>query len=35
VEGVNWAKRDTFGQPLNEADYQIPRTFRFSVGFRF
>ena len=35
VEGVNWAKRSTFGQPLNEADYQTPRTFRFSVGFRF
>jgi len=35
VEGVNWAKRSTFGQPLTETDYQVPRTFRFSVGFRF
>ncbi len=35
VEGVNWEKRSTFGQPLNEGDYQAPRTFRLSVGFRF
>jgi len=35
VEGVHWAKRSTFGEPLNEGDYQTPRTFRFSVGFRF
>jgi len=35
VEGVNWAKRSTFGQPLEEADFQDPREFRFSVGFRF
>jgi hypothetical protein len=35
VEGVHWAKRDTFGQPEDEFDYQFPRTFRFSVGFRF
>lgn len=35
VEGVHWAKRDTFGEPLDESDFQDPRTFRFSVGFRF
>ena len=35
VEGVNWAKRATFGQALAENDYQDPREFRFSVGFRF
>lgn len=35
VEGVHWAKRDTFGEPLDEDDFQTPRTFRFSVGFRF
>lgn len=35
VEGVHWAKRDTFGEPLEEEDFQTPRTFRFSVGFRF
>jgi hypothetical protein len=35
VEGVHWAKRDTFGEPLEEIDYQDPREFRFAVGFRF
>ncbi len=35
IEGVHWAKRSTFGLPQNEDDYQFPRIFRFSVGFRF
>ena len=35
VEGVNWAKRDGFGEPEDENDYQTPRTYRVSVGFRF
>jgi hypothetical protein len=35
VEGVNWAKASTFGKPQTKDDYQAPRTFRFSVGFRF
>ncbi|MES1243124.1 MAG: carboxypeptidase regulatory-like domain-containing protein [Acidobacteriota bacterium] len=35
VEGVNWAKASTFGKPQNKDDYQAPRTFRLSVGFRF
>jgi outer membrane receptor for ferrienterochelin and colicin len=35
VEGVNWAKASTFGKPQSKDDYQAPRTFRFSVGFRF
>ena len=35
VEGVNWRKNANFGQPVNEDDFQTPRTFRFSVGFRF
>ncbi len=35
VEGVNWEKRSTFGQPQNANDYQAPREYRFSVGFRF
>ena len=35
VEGVDWAKNANFGQALNDLDYQTPRTFRFSVGFRF
>ncbi len=35
VEGVNWEKTSTFGKAVNENDYQTPRTWRFSVGFRF
>ena len=35
VEGVNWEKGPTFGQARSAADYQQPRTFRFSVGLRF
>ncbi len=35
VEGVNWLRGPRFGKPVNAEDYQEPRTFRFSVGFRF
>jgi hypothetical protein len=35
VEGVHYAKGPNFGKPVREADLQAPRTFRFSVGFRF
>ena len=35
VEGVHWRKGDEWGQAENENDYQLPRTFRFSVGIRF
>jgi outer membrane receptor for ferrienterochelin and colicin len=35
VEGVHWAKGASFGKPTNKDDFQQPRTFRFSVGFRF
>jgi TonB dependent receptor len=35
VEGVHWAKAATFGKPQSKDDYQQPRTFRLSVGFRF
>jgi hypothetical protein len=35
VEGVHWAKFATFGEARNDLDFQAPRTFRFSVGFRF
>ncbi len=35
VEGTHWRKGDNFGQPVGETDLQDPRTFRFSVGFRF
>jgi hypothetical protein len=35
VEGVHWRKGPDFGKPVVEGDYQQPRTYRFSVGFRF
>jgi len=35
VEGVNWVKSPTFGQPIREEPLQQPRTIRFSVGVRF
>ena len=35
VEGVNWEKGEEFGQPTNADDFQVARTFRVSVGFRF
>lgn len=42
VEGVHWAKwtptsstQVPFGQPDGDEDFQAPRTWRFSVGFRF
>ncbi|MFA6955157.1 MAG: TonB-dependent receptor [Thermoanaerobaculia bacterium] len=36
VEGTNWAKPATFGTATSgSANYQLPRTYRFSVGVRF
>jgi len=35
VEGVNWRKTANFGKPTTVGSFQTPRTFRFSVGFRF
>jgi hypothetical protein len=35
VQGVNWDFGPNFGQARNDRDYQQPRTFRLSVGFRF
>ncbi|HVS63542.1 MAG TPA: TonB-dependent receptor [Thermoanaerobaculia bacterium] len=35
VEGTHWRKGDEFGEPVGAGDFQTPRTFRFSVGFRF
>ena len=35
VEGVNWVKAATFGQPSGVGDYQPARTFSFSAGVRF
>jgi outer membrane receptor for ferrienterochelin and colicin len=34
-QGVHWDYGDEFGQADTEPDFQTPRTFRFSVGFRF
>lgn len=33
--GANWNYASTFGNPTAPADYQLPRTFRVSVGLRF
>jgi hypothetical protein len=35
VEGVHWGKFATYGNPRSEADFQLSRTFRLSVGLRF
>lgn len=35
VEGVNWVKGPLFGQPIAVEAYQLPRTYRFSLGLRF
>ncbi|HUJ13314.1 MAG TPA: TonB-dependent receptor [Thermoanaerobaculia bacterium] len=41
VEGVNWEKGPDFGKAQNptslftQGDYQLPRTFRVSIGARF
>jgi len=35
VEGVNWKKGPSFGQPTSPTSYQSPRDFNFSMGFRF
>ena len=34
-QGVNWDYGSKFGQPIGKGAYTMPRTFRFSVGFRF
>ena len=33
--GANYQKGPNFGKPNSEGDYQTPRTFRVSLGFRF
>ena len=33
--GAHWQKGENFGQPESEADYQRPRTYRFTIGIRF
>jgi hypothetical protein len=35
VEGVNWRKAPTFGQPTSRFAYQTPRTIQLAVGLRF
>ncbi|MEM7351744.1 MAG: TonB-dependent receptor, partial [Acidobacteriota bacterium] len=35
VEGVHWTRGNDFGQATEPDDFQTPRTFRFSLGFRF
>jgi hypothetical protein len=35
VEGVNWKKGPSFGQPVSPNSYQSPREYNFSLGFRF
>jgi len=33
--GANYQRGVNFGKPNSEGDWQLPRTFRFSIGFRF
>jgi hypothetical protein len=35
VEGVHWQKGANFGNPTSSSAYQVPRTYRFSLGLRF
>jgi hypothetical protein len=35
VEGTHWRKASNFGQATGPRSYQLPRTYRFSVGLRF
>ena len=35
VEGVHWRKNASFGTATSPLHYQLPRTYRFSAGFRF
>ncbi len=35
VRGVNYDLAPTFGKPTSSADYQLPRTFRVSMGVSF
>ncbi|MBW3564673.1 MAG: TonB-dependent receptor [Acidobacteria bacterium] len=35
VEGVDWRKNASFGTATSPNHYQLPRTYRFSAGFRF
>jgi outer membrane receptor protein involved in Fe transport len=35
VQGVNWQKGPNFGKPVSPRAYQVPRTYRLSIGLRF
>ena len=35
VEGLHYQKVSSFGEPLNKDAYQLPLTYRFSLGLRF
>ena len=35
ASGANWQKGPNFGKPTGPANYQTPRRFNLSVGFRF
>ena len=35
VEGVNYIRGAGFGKPETESDFQLPRTFRVSLGLKF
>ncbi len=35
VEGLNWKKGPSFGEPASPSSYQSPREFSVSLGFRF
>ena len=35
VEGTHWRRGDEWGQAEDDGDYQLPRTYRVSVGIRF
>jgi len=34
-QGVNWQLGTNFGKPTSSSAYQLPRTYRFSVGLKF
>ena len=35
VEGVHWRRGPNFGKATNATNFQTPRTYRLSLGFRF
>jgi hypothetical protein len=35
AQGVNWQYGANFGKPTSQSAYQLPRTYRFSVGLKF